>query len=492
MSHEWTFPAADSGDLPAYPHLDRSFSIAPAAVSPEVIADAVIVIPGIMGTELIDMETGKKLWGLDPDLIARMWVAPSKYLTPLAVDPEHNTVRPGHLLRTPTFAPFLRGIDPYRNLVRALEAIVRDPSAVSQFGYDWRLPVRYNARLLAERIDSHVTWWRKVTGHTQARVHLVAHSMGGLLCHELSTISGATDTVGAIVTLGTPFAGAAKAAVMLGTGKGAPLPAHRLREVAVTMPGIYDLLPSYRCLDSGTDVTRLSIPDMVAVGAHEDLARAAFADRAARAETSLPRHLPIIGVEQATTCVLRIDSGQIDGLRDTVGVDLVTGELLRDGAGNLRRFPGLGDGTVPRDSALPPRDPARPDQTPRVSPLPQQHGPIAKTQEAITKAKDFLLHRDSDLGPRLGDGDVGIDTPDIVTVGTEFDIAVRGPAKPNDIRCQLTQIGTRQPRRADAHRRDGNLVVSATVYRPGLYRVAVAGSGTSAVEQIVLAVDPAQ
>ncbi|MFE6926068.1 hypothetical protein ACFVAV_33995 [Nocardia sp. NPDC057663] len=487
MSHEFTFPAAKPDDLPQRP-LIETLTLDPASGSDRVIDDCVVVVPGIMGTELIDIGTGKKLWGLEPLLIARMWVALSNRLTPLAVDPQHATVRPGHLLRTPTFAPFLRGIEPYTKLVRALERIVRHPSAVLEFGYDWRLPVRHNALLLAKHIDAHVDWWRRVSDRPDARVHLVAHSMGGLLCHELSAMSGATDQVGAIITLGTPFEGAAKAAVMLGTGKGARLPARRLRQVAVTMPGIYDLLPSYRCVDTGTDVRRLTASDITTLGGCPDLAKDAFAHRAERATVPLPRHRPLIGIEQPTICSLGFDSGRVEGLRYTFDVDSM-GSLVRDGTGDLRRLPGLGDGTVPRNSALPPRNVVLPHEAPDVSPLPQQHGLIAKTDEAIAFVKDVLLHRDADLGPRLGDGDIGIDTPDIVTVGEEFDIAVEGAAKPNDIRCEVTEIGTRLPRRAEAHRRDDRLVVSTTVYEPGLYRVQVGGSGTSPVEQIIMAVD---
>ncbi|MFE6926339.1 esterase/lipase family protein [Nocardia sp. NPDC057663] len=491
VSHEWVFPAAQPDDLPPQRRRDDSIVIDPHYVSNRVIDDVVVVVPGVMGTELIDSATGKKLWGLDPHLIARMWTAPTERLAPLAVDPDRTTVKPGRLLRVPTFAPFLRGIDPYTKLVKALEGIVRHPAAVSQFGYDWRLPVRYNAGLLAEHIDAHASWWRRVSDRSDARVHLVAHSMGGLLCHELSTDSGATDSIGTIITLGTPFAGAAKAAVMLATGKGARLPARQLQQIAVTMPGIYDLLPSYRCVDVGTDVRRLTSDDIATHGGRRDLADDALAHRAARAAVSLPGHRPLVGVEQATTCSLRIDGDFVEGLRHVFDVDSA-GELVRDNAGELRRFGGLGDGTVPRNSALPPRSAVRQHGGPEVVPLPQQHGPIAKTDEAIAFVIDVLLHRERDLGPRLGEGEIGIDTPDIVTVGEEFDFAVEGAAKPNDVRCGISEVGTTMPRRAEAHRRDGRLVVSTTVYTPGLYRVRVAGSGTSPVEQLVLAVDTDQ
>ncbi|MGM7643445.1 lipase/acyltransferase domain-containing protein [Nocardia sp. JW2] len=488
MSHEWTFPAAKSDDLPTQPWGETLTFLDPVHGSNRVIDDAVIVVPGIMGTELIDIETEKRLWGLDPGLIARMWTAPTKRLTPLAVDPEHTTVRPGRLLRAPTFAPFLRGIEPYTELVRGLERIVRHPAAVYEFGYDWRLPVRHNARLLAETIDAHLQWWRRQSNRPEARVHLVAHSMGGLLCHELSANPGAADQVGEIITLGTPFKGAPKAAVMLGTGEGAPLPARQLQRIAVTMPGLYDLLPSFRCVDTGTDVRLLTPSDITAIGGRGDLAEAALAHRAERATVVMPDHRLAVGVEQPTLCSLRIGSGRVEGHRHAFEFDWAG--VKRGAAGAPLREMMFGDGTVPRNSALPPGKLilTREDRN-QMHVLPQQHGPLAKSSEVITFVKDVLLNLYADLGPQMGDGHLGIDTPDIVTVGSEFDIGVEGAAKPNDIRCTVTEIGTRLPRRAEAHRRDGELVVSATVYKPGLYRVEVAGSANSAVEQIIMAVD---
>jgi hypothetical protein len=71
----------------------------------------------------------------------------------------------------------------------------------------------------------------------------------------------------------------------------------------------------------------------------------------------------------------------------------------------------------------------------------------------------------------------------------EFDVLLSGAHTPSDVRAVVTNIGTREGRRADTHRRDGTLMASATVYEPGLYRVAVASSGNSAVSQIIMAIE---
>ncbi|WP_433623369.1 alpha/beta fold hydrolase [Nocardia sp. CA-120079] len=441
--------------------------------------DAVVVIPGIMGTELIDAATGKLLWGMSPALLARLWTAPARHLKPLGFDPENNTVVPGRLLRLPSFAPVLAGIEPYSRLVTKLRSVVRHPSAVTEFGYDWRRPVVDNARLLAEAIDRHLSAWRAQSDRPDAQVHLVAHSMGGLLCRALAAIPGATDHVGSVITLGTPFEGAAKAALLLATGQGSPLRAQGMQQVAVTMPGIYDLLPSYRCVDEGTTARCLTAADIGGVGASTDLAAAAFAQRNRLAAVALPSHRPLIGVAQRTMCSLTLEAGCVEPQFHTFAVD-ADGALARHSNGTLRRLSGLGDGTVPRNSAVPPhhREPA---------PLPQQHGAIARTDEAIAFVVDRLLHRD--FGPRLGGGEIGVSTPDVVRVGTEFEVEVSGVEHPNDIRTTVFDAAT-GARVAGPHaqRQDGRLVVVTSIFEPGLYRFAVAGGATSAVTQLVLAV----
>src|SRR5215475_2818401 len=175
------------------------------------------------------------------------------------------------LLRAPAWAPWLAGVEPYVDLVEGVTGVVGDPAAVLEFGYDWRLPVQHHAARLAECANRHLDDWLAHPRHEQARavrpdgrpgrLVLVAHSMGGL-------------GVRAVVTLGTPFEGAAKAAVILNSGRGGPvpLPRRRMRRLAATMPGVHELLPTYRSVDEGDGVRRLTPADVAGLGGDPDLA----------------------------------------------------------------------------------------------------------------------------------------------------------------------------------------------------------------------------
>src|SRR5262245_12918745 len=177
--------------------------------------DAVVVVPGIMGSELYDTRAERTIWGLRPGLLVSGLLPGAGGLARLAVNDDEHRVKPVGLLKFPTYLPGLGGLEPYSKLVRKLKEMVRHPDAVAEFAYDWRRPVAYNAHMLADKVDQHLLFWRRRSDRPDARVVLVAHSMGGLLCQAMTGISGAATDVRATITLGTPFDGAAKAALML-------------------------------------------------------------------------------------------------------------------------------------------------------------------------------------------------------------------------------------------------------------------------------------
>jgi Lecithin:cholesterol acyltransferase len=468
-------------------------------VSPQVSQDAVVVIPGIMGSTLKDTSTGAVLWGLHPSGYVDAWTR-GHTLNALCLSDEERQGRYGRitatgLLRFPGWAPVLAGVEPYTDLVNGIHAVVADPAAVLEFAYDWRLPVEYNAALLATAANRHLAEWRTDDRHKRARgrrpdgrpaqLVLVAHSMGGLLVRAMAGLSGAMDDVRTVVTLGTPFMGAANAALILNSGLGAPvpLPRRRLRRLAATLPGVHDLLPTYRCIDTGDDVLRLSPSEVNRLGGNEQLARDAAGMHARTEGNHLPDHRLVIGEAQPTIQTLQIHNGLATGLAHTFEVH-TDGELLRDEDGILLRHPATGDGTVPARSATT----TAADRVRQPQPLPQQHGALAKTDEAITAVRAAVL--DITYGGRLGDGEVGITVPDLVRPGVSWQVRVEGVDR-HAATCTLYDIAEDRPiDTPPLHYRDGHVQATVTVPAPGLYRVQLEGASTSPVTQLVLAVDP--
>ncbi|WP_436535218.1 lipase family alpha/beta hydrolase [Actinoplanes sp. HUAS TT8] len=441
-----------------------------------VTGDAVVVVPGIMGSELVDTGTGETLWGLrDPRWYVKAWAGGSALRALALTDDEraghYGRVRATGLLRFPAFAPVLRGFEPYGRLLDGIRPVTRDPAAVAEFGYDWRLPVSHNAALLADFADAHLRAWRARSPGDDVRVVIVAHSMGGLLARHLTTIPGAADLVRRVITLGTPFYGAAKAVVLLSSGRGGPLPLPhaRLRDLVRGLPGVYDLLPTYRCVDTGTDARRLDVSDVRGLGGDGELAEAAFARAGRVARVALPGHVQVVGAHQPTTQSVRLDAGVAVGERWT---------CKPAAAGGIERVDLAGDGTVYRESA----------QLHDVAamPLAQSHGAIARSNEAIIAVADVLTDRRT--GPWLGAGDLGLDLPDLVRPGVPFTVEVSGADHPLDVSCRVIDASTdRMVQPVPLRRADGRIAGTVAVPAPGVYRVEAAGGGSSPVSQLVMA-----
>jgi hypothetical protein len=450
-----------------------------------MIHDAVIVVPGIMGSELVDAVTGRLLWGLkDPCWYVRAWTSGASLEALKLSEAEragrYGRVRAAGLLRFPAFAPVLRGFEPYTDLVAALQRAAVHPAAVGAFPYDWRLPVAHNAALLAEAAARHLASWRRhpaqvaarrtAPDEDEARLVIVAHSMGGLLARHLSLIPGASDGVRATLTLGTPFYGVPKAALLLATGNGmpVPLPAIRVRQLAATLPGVYDLLATYRCLDAGTDARHLTPDDVAALGGDRDLAEQSARWQARVGRVVPPGHVQVVGAHQPTVQALTV-AGGVATCRSYTCRPMAGGRVERIDLG--------GDGTVPRESAQLPHTAAMP--------LAQAHGAIARSSEAILIAVDVLTDRRT--GPWQGAGCLGLGVADVTTAGSTITITVTGAEHPRHASCQITDVRSRRLVAAPSLRQqEGHLVASASAPGPGLYRVEVAGGGTSAVSQVVM------
>ena len=441
--------------------------------------DAVIIIPGIMGSALVDSESQQTLWGLNHvDWYVKAWTT-GHSLDLLAVTEDElggkvGRVRPAGLFRFPAFAPLLHGFEPYTGLVGGVTRVVAHPDALCEFSYDWRLSIEHNAKELAKAADRHLTRWRvHPQGSRDAQLVLVAHSMGGLVARYLTSVLGAAADVRATVTLGTPFFGAVKAAFILSTGRGAPvpLPRARLKRMTRTMPGLHDLLPFYRCVDDGASARLLTAGDVAALGGSHELAAQAMARHTLLMAGPHTTLRPLVGVEQPTMQSLTLRQGVVE----PQFYACETGP-----AGGLSRVNRAGDSTVYRGAA------AAFGLSPAT--LPQSHGALAQTEEAISHVRDVLTN--DAAGPPLGLTVIGIDVPDLVTVEEPFPVTV-SVDDPAGVSCRVFDaFSDRQVSWPPLLRKDGAVVAEVELPRPGVFRVEVKGGGSSAVSQQVMALPP--
>ena len=260
-------PVVTSGCISARktPNLEHIFATARARTGKR----PVIVIPGILGSELINPKTGEKIW-------------PSAFRTseeglPISSHLEANRddLIPGKIVETAKLAKLLPEVYVYRDLLDALRryagyregdwenpSVDGDQDTFYVFAYDWRRDNVTNARELVRRLQR----LKEKLKREDLKFNIVAHSMGGLIARYAAMYGDADlpagDTaiqptwtgaahISKIVMIGVPNEGSADAFATLiegysvteGLRRRVPLLNKLTAEDAARTPSVFQLLP---------------------------------------------------------------------------------------------------------------------------------------------------------------------------------------------------------------------------------------------------------
>ncbi len=251
----------------------------------------VIVIPGVLGSKLIDQDTGRIVWGAFTDGYANpnqpegarllaLPMADGKTLAQLTdttvSDGALESVKVSVLGLPVSLEAYMHvlgtlGVGGYRDQPLGEAGAIdygSDHYTCFQFDYDWRRDNVENARRLHRFIQEKTAYvqqqlkTRYGVENADVKFDIVAHSMGGLVSRYYLRYGdgdlpadGAPPTVtwaGAkhvrrLILLGTPNAGSAKALEQLVRGADfAPILPRYEPALLGTMPSIYQLLPRGR------------------------------------------------------------------------------------------------------------------------------------------------------------------------------------------------------------------------------------------------------
>jgi pimeloyl-ACP methyl ester carboxylesterase len=247
------------------PNLEKIFAQARASTGKR----PVVVIPGILGSELINSKTGEKVW-------------PSAFRTkqeglPISPNLEANRddLVPGKIVETAKLAKLLPEVYVYRDLLEALRryagyregdwenpGVDGDKDTFYVFAYDWRRDNVTNARDLARRLQR----LKDKLQRQDLKFNVVAHSMGGLIARYAAMYGDAdlpagedaihptwlgASHIAKIVMIGVPNEGSADAfstlvegySVTEGLRRRVPLLNKLTAEDAARTPSVFQLLP---------------------------------------------------------------------------------------------------------------------------------------------------------------------------------------------------------------------------------------------------------
>ncbi len=281
------------------------------AMQEDPYRNPVIVIPGLLGSKLVDHDTGEMVWGtfglgqVDPNTPtgARQFALPMEKGKKL--EELRDNVKPagaldrvvinflGIPLELNAYYNILQtlGVGGYRDEELGLAGAVdygEDHYTCFQFAYDWRRDIVESARQLDHFIKTRAQYVQKETEKrfgvkmVKVKFDLVAHSMGGLVARYYLRYGAAdlpedgslpkltwagAEYVDHLVIIGTPNAGAMTSLEDLihGASVDSLFPRYSAA-VLSTMPAMYELLPRGRHAPllraDGEPVTDLFDPEL--------------------------------------------------------------------------------------------------------------------------------------------------------------------------------------------------------------------------------------
>jgi hypothetical protein len=350
------------------------------------LRDFIVLLPGITGSVL--QKDGKDVWAISGQTL---WNAVTGSMVDKLIlendDPDADDIgdeiRATRIMPDVHFVPGLWKIDGYSATSRMitdnfiLEVGHPDsdkPANFYEFPYDWRRDNRVAARKLKKLIDRQLPKWREHSLEKDAKVILVAHSMGGLISRYYLEVLEGWRNCKALITFGTPYRGSVNALDYLANGyKKLFLD---LTEAMRSFTSIYELLPIYPCLE--VDGRQLRVAEFDRIPEKIDCGRAEQALKFHRdIEEAVNNHqqdvdylkngykiLPIVGTRQPTLQSAIFEEGKLTASRRLLpGIS----KILEDG-----------DGTVPRLSAIP----IEMSEEYRDTYVPERHGSL-QTNESV-------------------------------------------------------------------------------------------------------------
>lgn len=456
--------------------------------------DLVVLLPGITGS-VLSRRTGngkvEDVWGWSGSGLwgALRSLGKSIKKLELSSDDDDDGVFASRLVADATIIPKLWKIDGYTVPARYIEGLgFRRGENFFEFPYDWRRDNRIAARQLQDMAMSRLAEWRTQSGASDARLILVGHSMGGIVSRYFLECLGGWEHTRALFTFGTPYRGSLNALDFLVNGmkKGIGPVALDVSDLVRSLTSVYQLLPTYPCIESGGDLLRVAAATesgLLSQYVKHDRAAAARAfheeiidSQAANAKTDRYREegytvYPIVGIEQPTNQSARINGAGIELLRSYQGDDHG------------------GDGTVPRVSAIPVEMIDEDGEivagaseifaADRHASLQNEPGVLANVKGVITRRRIDMRRFRADVPITLS-----LDLEDLYLASEPVVIRALPSEKQPRLVAHVTNLESDATDTFEFGRSDGRWQQAEAALAPGSYRVTVSAEGVQPVTDL--------
>jgi pimeloyl-ACP methyl ester carboxylesterase len=453
-------------------------------------SDVVVLLPGLIGSVL--SKDDKPLWGTSP---GALWgVVAGENLEKLRLtgaddgqDDLGDGIVPTRLVPNPELVPGLWKQGGYSILSRVLVDRLGLTTGENffEFPYDWRRDNRVTARRLAKAASAWLAAWRSSSGNADAKLILVAHSMGGLVGRYFVECLEGWKSVRILVSFGTPYRGSGNALDFLCNGFKWKIGSLRVFDGTTalrTFDSVYQLLPAYRFVsDGGAGLARVS--DLVLPNLDRDRATKAmeFHDamtrsRAKHAEeedyaVSGTKVRPVVGISQPTWQSAVLAEGKLTLSKSRDGEELG------------------GDGTVSRVVAIP-----FDDDGGTATYVATTHSALQSVAAALDQVQGIATGAEIDLAKFRSDvpglGHIGLATEDAYLAHEPIRVAAIASEYAQTLTATIERLdGSADARKLTLFPKD-RVHCAEAMLPSGLYRVSVAGKAFRTVEDVFLVLDP--
>jgi pimeloyl-ACP methyl ester carboxylesterase len=449
-------------------------------------SDVVVLLPGLIGSVLC--KDGKPLWGTSP---GALWgTVAGENLEKLrltgADDGQEDLgdgIVPTRLVPNPELVPGLWKQGGYSILSQALVGrlgLVRGENYF-EFPYDWRRDNRVTAKRLAKDASAWLSAWRSRTGNADAKLVLIAHSMGGLIGRYFMECLEGWKSVRTLVSFGTPYRGSGNALDFLCNGfkwKAGPVSIFDGTAALRSFDSVYQSLPAYGFIGNGTAppvrVSDLPLPNLDrhraarAMEFHDAMTRArvTHADNEDYAASGT-KIRPVVGISQPTWQSAVLAEGKLILSRSRDGKELG------------------GDGTVSRVAAIP-----FDDDGGTATYVATTHSALQSVAAALDQVQGIATGAEIDLTKFRSDvaglGHIGLAMEDAHLAHEPVRVAATASEYAQALTATIQRLdGPADARKLTLFPKDG--VYRAEAMLPsGLYRVSVAGKPFRTVEDVFL------
>ncbi|MGB3768753.1 MAG: lecithin--cholesterol acyltransferase, partial [Phormidesmis sp.] len=324
-------------------------------------------------------------------------------------------------------------------------------------------------------IDKRLKCWRERSGAADAKVILLAHSMGGLISRYYLEVLGGWQDAKALFTFGTPHRGSINGLNFLANDY--KKLSFDLTNVMRSLTSVYQLLPIYQAVKVGNDFVRVTetneIPHVIQARAqdarafHDEIYDAVQKNKENEIYQKQFTTVPIVGIRQPTLQSAELKDGKLSAIETLPKILQGRTDFID------------GDGTVPKISAIP-NELSNSFNNRFIA---EAHGALQNQKQILRAVQEAIATTQFENAFEVKDGQatIGLSVDDLYLPDEPISLQAKviSDSEIDGLTAAITPVAENAQPLSFAFERSpsDNWTLSIEMLPAGLYRVAVSAEG---------------